>query len=232
MSTSTPFKVLIAAHPTFDTLDLVGPLETLSHATNLSTSAPLFDITIAAITPITTSDQGLKVTRDISISEAHSKLSSYDVLVIPGGGSQLVLDGKNEGEPMNLIAAFAALPKKEDGSVRTLLSVCTGSLFLAEAGVLGGKDMKATTHPGYYGNLRAVLASKEEAKGKSTEVVETTRFVVNGINEEKQMRILTAGGVSCGIDASLWLVESVAGKEVREKVEWIIQHTYVEGVAY
>ena len=163
--TFKPLKVLYALHPTLDALDFTGPLEILFHATWTPTlSSPegpsrVFAHTITAVDPQTTSNQTLAFQRHIPMEEAHSTLSSYDVLVIPGGGSPGVLEGQTE--PLKLIKAFAALPKKEDGSVRTLMSVCTGSLFLAETGVLDG--LKATTHPRFYEKLNEV----SERKGRT-----------------------------------------------------------------
>ena len=123
---------------------------------------------------------------------------------------------------MDLIKAFASLPRKEDGSIRTILSVCTGSLLLAEAGILDGKS--ATTHPIYYEKLGKISA----AKGK-TNVLEE-RFVVNKIDEEKGLRIVTAGGISCGLDASLWLIGELVGKECLDFVADRVQYAYREGV--
>lgn len=95
--------------------------------------------------------------------------------------------------------------------------------------MLVGPSFKVTTHPRYYEKLRELLGTKSEADGKGTEVVETERFVVNRTDEERGLRIITAGGVSCGIDAALWLVGDKGGKEVRGEVELIIQHAYREG---
>jgi transcriptional regulator GlxA family with amidase domain len=220
-----PLKVLLAAHPNLDTLDLTGPLEILSHATHPSTS-PLkkaFTTTITSASELTTTGQGLTFQRNIPITEADATLSDYDILVIPGGGSPGVLEGKTE--PLHLIKAFVSLPKREDGRVRILFSVCTGSLFLAEAGVLDG--LTATTHPEYYGKLREILQAK--GMGDRTTVVEE-RFVVNKVDGEKGLRIVTAGGVSSGIDAALWLVGDLVGMESQEKVERIVQHAHRSGV--
>jgi len=120
-----------------------------------------------------------------------------------------------------LIKAFASLPKKADGSTRVLLSVCTGSLFLAEAGVLVG--LTATTHPRHYGKLR------ELTDGKGTKVLEE-RFVVNKVDEKKGLKIVTAGGVSAGLDASLWLIGDVAGRESLERAAEAVQHAFRDGV--
>ena len=217
-----PLKVLYHAHPDLDTLDLVGPLEILSHAvySNTTPRAKVFANTITAVSEFTTTGQMLTFKRDIPISEAYAKLTDFDVLVIPGGGSPGVLEGKTE--PLDLIKAFVDLPKKADGSLRTLMSVCTGSLFLAEAGVLDGQT--ATTHPGYYDKI------KELAKSKGTTTVVEDRFVVNKTDQEKGLRIITAGGVNSGIDAGIWLVNDVAGKESMDGVLFVVQHAHRGGL--
>ncbi len=115
-----------------------------------------------------------------------------------------------------MVNAFAALPKKKDGGIRTLLSVCTGGLFLAEAGVLAGQA--ATTHYLHYDKLREIAATNGETK-----VVEE-RFVVNKIDEKRGLRIITSGGVSCGIDATLWLIASILGKESKDQVARLVQY--------
>lgn len=122
-----------------------------------------------------------------------------------------MLEGKTE--PLDLIKAFVELPKRVDGRTRYMLSVCTGSLFLAEAGVLDG--LSATTHVDFYGKLRKIC----ERRGR-TKVLEE-RFVVNKVDGEKGLRTVTSGGISSGLDACLWLVEEIAGKESRESVHRI-----------
>lgn len=225
-SATPPLKVLYHIHPDLDTLDFAGPLEILSQATHTPTvswapsAVKVFTPTITAVHELTTTGQGAVIKRHIPIDEAYASLADYDVLIIPGGGTLGVLAG--ETEPLGLIKAFAGLEKRGDGRVRTLLSVCTGSLFLAEAGVLDG--LTATTHFYYYDRLREISAAKGETK-----VVEE-RFVVNKTNEEKGLRIITSGGVSCGLDSCLWLIGEIAGKDSKERAAQTIQYTWREGV--
>ncbi|KAH7312106.1 class I glutamine amidotransferase-like protein [Rhexocercosporidium sp. MPI-PUGE-AT-0058] len=211
-----------------DTLDFTGPLEVLSWASHTPmtatslTPSPVFTHTVASLTPTTLTNQNISILRHIPISEAYTQLSSFDILVIPGGGSEGVLPGNTE--PIHLIKAFAELPKKSDGGVRTILSVCTGALFLGEAGVLGREGMKATTHPLYYRQLEEVC----EGKG-GVEVVKN-RFVVNKVDEEKKLRIITSGGISCGLDSCMWLIGETAGRESMERTAELIQYSTREGV--
>ncbi|KAK0105235.1 hypothetical protein ONS95_004374 [Cadophora gregata] len=228
MASPNPLKVLYAIHPNMDTLDFVGPLEVLSWASHAPIDpanpkrTPVFTHTVTSLEPTTPTNQNISISCHIPISEAYAQLSTFDILIIPGGGSESVLPGNTE--PIHLIKAFAALPKKSGGGIRTILSVCTGSLFLGEAGILGG--LKATTHPLYYGKLEEVC--KGEGKGV-TEVVKE-RFVVNKVDEEKGLRVITSGGVSCGMDSCMWLIENIAGKESREYDAELIQYAPREGI--
>lgn len=221
MAPTTPktLKVLFHLHPRLDTLDFAGPLEMLSEATYSSPAPPetrVFEPTVTAVTEQVTSGQNCIFQRHIPVEEAHSRLAEFDVLVIPGGGSDGVLEASSE--PLDLIREWCAL-EKEGGRIRTLLSVCTGSLFLAQAGAL--KGLTATTHPDYYAKL-------EEMVGDQTTVVKE-RFVVNKVNDNG-LRVITSGGVSCGLDSCIWLINDVAGKETAERVLHTVQYAWRQGM--
>lgn len=231
-----PLKVLFPIHPLIDALDFIGPFETLTHAHYFDGPSAKSDVTppetrafhctITASTPTVLSDQNVTFSRHIPISEAYASLASYDVLVIPGGNTSFLLETKPE--PLGLIKAFAQLPKREDGRGRFLLSVCTGSLFLATQGVL--KGLTATTHPAFLEKLKRVcVEGNGDEEGATRLVSSDERFVVNRV-DEKGLKVITAAGISCGLDASLWLVEEVAGKEARENVESYMEYAYRSGL--
>ena len=67
-----------------------------------------------------------------------------------------------------------------------------------------------------------------ERRGR-TEVLEET-FVVNRVDEERGLRIITSGGISCGLDACLWLVGEIPGRESMERVAHNVQYAWREGV--
>jgi transcriptional regulator GlxA family with amidase domain len=226
--TPQPLKVLLHIHPSLDALDFVGPLEILSHAhfpapSGSSQGLKAFQCTITAADALTASTQGVAFSRDIDIPEAHRRLSEFDVMVIPGGGTPGVFE--NGSEPLALIRAFATLPKREDGRVRVLLSVCTGSLLLASQGVLRG--LTAGTHPNFIGKLQEIC-NQQGTGAESTKVVDE-RYVVNRVNE-RGLRVITSGGISCGLDAALWLVEDVAGQTAREQVGHHTQYAWRKGL--
>jgi hypothetical protein len=123
-------------------------------------------------------EQGIMIGSQISWKEAHERLSDFDVLVVLGGNSEAVL--KEKTEPFGLIDAFSEIQKANPARERTILSVCTGSLFLAQQGILSG--LSATTHPDYITTFE-ILCSQVVTRnlGERTDVVEDARYVVNNL---------------------------------------------------
>ncbi|HVU18089.1 MAG TPA: DJ-1/PfpI family protein [Candidatus Didemnitutus sp.] len=113
-----------------------------------------------------------------------------DIVVIPGGDLRPV-----EGNDVVL-----KWVREKSTKTEVTMSVCTGAFVLAEAGLLDG--LSATTH--HFGH--DALASGYPR----VTVVRSARYVDNG-------HIVTAGGVSAGIDAALHVVERLAG---RDETEW------------
>jgi len=102
-----------------------------------------------------------------------------DVLVVPGGQGT-----RREVENKPLLTWIA----KAAADCRWITSVCTGALLLAAAGPARGK--RVTTHWGFVSQLRE--------RGEAAEVLENIRYVRDG-------NVVTAAGVSAGIDMALWL---------------------------
>ena len=123
------------------------------------------------------------------------ELPSPEVIVVPGGfGTRALM----EDETM-----LAWLRTAHESSEWTT-SVCTGSLLLAAAGILDG--LEATTHWLVLDLLRAHGATPVERR-----VVE-------------QGKVLTAAGVSSGIDMALTLVARIAGDELAEAIQLGIEY--------
>ena len=143
-----------------------------------SVASRAFEITLAGAEPKVLSEQGVIVGSQISFKEAHDRLEDFDVLVISGGNSAKILE--TEEEPAGLIVDFSELQKKDPGRERTILSVCTGSLFLAKEGILSG--LYATTHPDYLTKFE-ILCSEAATRNlqERTDVVEDARYVVNNL---------------------------------------------------
>jgi transcriptional regulator GlxA family with amidase domain len=212
------FKVLFHLHDRLDALDFIGPLEMLSHVKNPDGSQ-VFDYAVASAYEITTTTQRARFVRDIDIATAYASLSTFDIFMVPGGAAPPVLASK--AEPLGLIKAFSELPAGK--STRNIVSVCTGSLFLASQGVLNG--LTGTTHWGSMDILRSITKEvAAEVSAAATKVVDD-RFVVNPVNE-RGLRVITSGGISCGLDATLWLIEDIVGKAAREWCEKNTQYRY------
>lgn len=123
-------------------------------------------------------------------------LSGYDLLVVPGGMGTRTLQHD---------ATFIDWLKAADAA-KLKASVCTGALLLGAAGYLQGR--RATTHP----------SALEELKPYCARVV-TERVVDEG-------NVVTAGGVTAGIDLGLHLVERFAGAEARARVAKQMDYPY------
>jgi putative intracellular protease/amidase len=107
-----------------------------------------------------------------------------DVLVIPGGS----VEGPTRS------AATLAWVRAQSAATAQTLSVCNGAFILAKARLLDG--LSATTFAGLIDDLRAAAPK--------TRVVSDQRFVDNG-------RIVTAAGLSSGIDGALHVIEKLRG---------------------
>lgn len=120
-----------------------------------------------------------------------------DVLVMPGGVGTRALVG--DDEILNWV-------RDAHRHTRFTTSVCTGSIVLGAAGLLDG--LPATTHWAAADLLGRYGASY------------TPRRVVENLPE----RIITAAGVSSGIDMALRLVELLVGREAAEASQLMIEY--------
>jgi transcriptional regulator GlxA family with amidase domain len=120
-----------------------------------------------------------------------------DVLVVPGGQGR-----RRVAENPHLLAAIARAAQ----SATWVTSVCTGSWLLHVAGPARGK--RVTTHHAHVAELRE--------RGDVT-VLAGPRYVRDG-------NLVTAAGVSAGIDMALWLVGQRDGLEVAREVQRGIQY--------
>ena len=138
--------------------------------------------------------KGLRVLADHTWSSA----PRLDVLVYPGGHGTRSHLGRDE------IRTWVR-QAKDRGTLMT--SVCTGALVYADAGLL--RDRPATTH---WASLD-LLASLDD----SIDVRKTDRFVDDG-------DVVTAAGVSAGIDMALHLVSRLGSVERAREVRRYIQY--------
>jgi transcriptional regulator GlxA family with amidase domain len=126
---------------------------------------------------------------------ALEEVPECDVVLVPGGPGQAVA-----GRDPRLLDWL----RQVDGGTRFTTSVCTGSLVLAAAGLLQGR--RATTHW-----LSTHLLAEHGA------VFEDARVVVDG-------KLVTAAGVSAGIDMALTLAALLAGEQVAQAIQLSIEY--------
>ncbi|MEK9752672.1 MAG: DJ-1/PfpI family protein [Rhodospirillaceae bacterium] len=123
-------------------------------------------------------------------------VTAPDVLVVPGGG-----DADAASEDAVITDWVAAV----HGKTAWTTSVCTGALVLGGAGVLRG--LAATTH------WRA-MATLGDVHG----AIPTSERVV------RQGKVITAAGVSSGIDMALTLAAEIAGADVAQAIQLGIEY--------
>jgi transcriptional regulator GlxA family with amidase domain len=97
--------------------------------------------------------------------------------------------------------------RKSSKSADVTMSVCTGAYLLARTGLLAGKA--ATTHHGSYMDFAL--------KFPDIQVKQGARFVEDG-------NLATSGGLSCGIDLALRVVERYYGREVATQTAYDMEY--------
>lgn len=122
----------------------------------------------------------MSVNTHFTYAEALKRLSEIDILTIVGGGHDKVL--KSKSQPLTLIKAFAEQQKKNPARERTLLSVCTGSLFLGDTGILSG--LSATTHPDFITKFEIICSNAAQRDMADRCDVVEARYVVNNLRFE------------------------------------------------
>ncbi len=167
-------KIVILLFDNYTALDIVGPYEVLNKLPNSK-------IYLAGLEKKEYKDTyGLKISADNSIDE----ISEADILLIPGGfGIDNLL--KNE-EVLDWI-------RRIDSTTKWTVSVCSGSLLLAQTGLLDGKN--CTTH-----------WRRKEQLQRFNVTVKNERYIQDG-------KFITSAGVSAGIDMALYLVSKIAGDQ-------------------
>jgi transcriptional regulator GlxA family with amidase domain len=136
----------------------------------------------------------------------HGELGDPDLVVVPGGGWNT--RGERGAWAEARRGTIPRLLAERHAAGRRIASVCTGAMLLAQAGILSGRP--AITHH----------TALEDLRGFGADVRVGERVVDDG-------DIVTAGGVTSGIDMALHLVAQLRGGEVAEavadEIEWTAQ---------
>lgn len=133
----------------------------------------------------------------IGATHTFDETPAPDVVLVPGGpGCFAAAEDPKLGEWLRAVRPRSTWTA----------SVCTGSVVLAAAGLLDGRP--ATTH---WSSMAALTLNG--AKPVSDE-----RIV------RSDSDIVTAAGVSAGIDLALWLVEEIAGSDRAKAIQLVIEY--------
>jgi len=152
-------------------------------------------------TVVTISERGgtVRCAKGLRVAADHSFADAplLDVVLAPGG--------QGTRREVNNTALIDWL-RKTGGSCEWVTSVCTGALLLHEAGFARGK--RVTTHWGFVDQLRE--------RGDVT-VLDDVRYVQDG-------NLVSAAGVSAGIDMALWLSGQLYTPKLARRVQRYIQY--------
>jgi len=190
-------NVAILIFDEVEVLDFCGPFEVFG-VTGLRNGdeRPFHVYTVAESAGPVIARNGLSVNPAFTIENCPAP----DLLLVPGG------QGTRKQIHNSTLVNWV---KSKAEQVELLLSVCTGALVLAKAGLLEG--LRATTHYAAVEELRALAPH--------TELLPTERYVDNG-------KIILSAGVSAGIDMSLYVVSRLLGKEQALETARHMQYVY------
>jgi putative intracellular protease/amidase len=178
--------IAILLYDNMTALDAIGPYEVLSRLPGARVQ-----FVASAAGPLGTDTGFLRLVADFPTSDVRQA----DVLVVPGGPGD---------ERVRQDATLLEWIRTIDASSQWTTSVCTGSLILGAAGLLGG--LKATTHW-----TRLELLREFGAQPTHERVVQ-------------QGKIVTAAGVSSGIDMALRLTQLIAGDDLARAIQLGIEY--------
>ncbi|GCE50347.1 DJ-1/PfpI family protein [Thermosporothrix hazakensis] len=191
-------NVAILLFEQVELLDFTGPFDVFAVAGN-NQDAPFQVYTIAEEARPIITRYGVSVNPAFTLENCPAP----DILVVPGGnGAQAVLENPR----------LLAWIREQHERVELLLSVCTGALVLAKAGLL--KGLSATTHHSLIDKLRELAPE--------TTIFPEKRYVDNG-------KIVLSAGVSAGIDMALYVVARLLGEEKARETARRMQYDHWQG---
>lgn len=195
-------NVAILIFDEVEVLDFCGPFEVFGVAgVGAGDEKPFNVYTVAQEARPVRARNGLSVNPNFTFENCPPP----DLLLVPGGfGARTQMHNETL---LNWI-------REQAGKVELLLSVCTGALVLAKAGLLNG--LSATTHFAAMEQLKAVAPE--------TMLYPEKRYVDNG-------KIILSAGVSAGIDMALYVVERLLGAELAATTARHMQYDYWTGAA-
>jgi transcriptional regulator GlxA family with amidase domain len=191
-------NVAIVVYEGVQILDFAGPAEVFSDAAHEGADgrAQAFNVYTVSKTKSPVVSQGfIDVIPDYSIEDSPKP----DILVLPGGGAESVIND----------AAWMEWIKTASRDAEHVLTVCTGAFIAGKAGLLDG--IEATT---WYNAVPELIK-----QFPNTRVQTGRRFVDSG-------KMITTAGVSAGIDGSLHLVARLFGRYVADRTAEYMEYKW------
>ena len=134
----------------------------------------------------------------VGAHKAMADISSLDVLCVPGGfGTRSLIQNEAVIDWIGTVAS----------DCEWVTSVCTGAFVLAKAGLTEGKSL--TTHWAAFDEFKSL--------GLEGTLLPNIRYVVDG-------KLVTAAGVSAGIDMALWLTGQLFTPSLAREVQRAMQY--------
>ncbi|MCX4965030.1 DJ-1/PfpI family protein [Streptomyces sp. NBC_00654] len=192
-----PFRVQVVMYEGVEELDFAAPYEVFS-AAKFFTSRPVTVDYVRASGPAgVTAAYGTRL-RDIGPWEPEEA----DVLVVPGGGY-----ARRDSPGVWAEINRGTLPRALAAAVRpglTIGALCTGVMLCSAAGLTRGRP--CTTH-------QRARADLEQQGG----VLKNARVVDDG-------DLVTAGGITSGLELALWIVRRELGPDAATGIESMLEY--------
>ncbi|RKT55453.1 DJ-1/PfpI family protein [Saccharothrix australiensis] len=193
-SAASPLRVQVLVYDGVEEQDFVAAVEVFGLAGKLSGGALRTTLVAVGRPGTVTCTYGTRV--DVTASWSPHEA---DVLVVPGGGYT-----DRTGPGVHRLIADRGFLRRLAGVAALPVGICTGVMVLSAAGLTRGRP--ATTHSGAKADLAAQGATVVDA-----------RVVDDGT-------LVTGGGITSGLDVSLWLVERFLGAKSAQRVETVLEY--------
>jgi transcriptional regulator GlxA family with amidase domain len=187
---AAPRRMMMLVYDAAQILDIAGPVQLFSTAVDPATGKPAYEIELVAEErgPVATTC-GLVLRANRALADVSpSDLATLDTFMVSGGeGSRAAMEDER----------LLAFVRKAAARASRTVSICTGSVILAAAGVLDGR--RATTHWAYAPAMRK--------RFPKVSVEDDAIYIRDG-------NIWTSAGVTAGMDLALALIEEDLGREM------------------
>jgi transcriptional regulator GlxA family with amidase domain len=185
-----PFVIDILVYDGVEPADYVNPMAVFEKTNDYIDHPNAIGLVSKGSSPVTASNGTL-----VGPAASFAQAGDADILIVPGGAG--VLAAITDRDVIGFIRDRYGNP-----ALAHVLSVCSGSYLLAQAGLLDGKEATVTDR----------LKDDFVRRYPGVRIVDHSPVIADG------GRIVTSGQVFKGIGAAYWLVERLYGSDVLDKV--------------